>query len=116
MGIFLMVLVAIVCLLLIGVILIQNSKGGGLATGFSSANQIGGVKRTADFLEKATWTLVITLMVLSIIAPSIMQEKTIVEEAEDRMEEQIQSTPGAQPQMPGTGSPLPELEGEGAEE
>ena len=35
----------------------QNSKGGGLAAGFSSTNQIMGVRKTTDFLEKATWGL-----------------------------------------------------------
>ena len=39
------------------VVLAQNPKGGGLAAGFTGAQQIGGVQRTADFLEKGTWTL-----------------------------------------------------------
>lgn len=63
---FLTVLTILVCLILGGIILIQNSKGGGLDSSFSSSNQIMGVKRTGDFLEKATWTLAITLVVLCI--------------------------------------------------
>lgn len=47
-----------------GIVLIQNSKGGGLASGFSASNQIVGVQRTTDFLEKGTWVLAVTLFVL----------------------------------------------------
>ena len=62
------VLIIIVCILLILIVLVQNSKGGGLASNFSSSNQVMGVKKTADFLEKATWTLAGSLLVLSLIA------------------------------------------------
>ena len=51
------VLIFIACILLILIVLVQNSKGGGLAANFSSSNQIMGVRKTTDFLEKATWTL-----------------------------------------------------------
>jgi preprotein translocase subunit SecG len=50
------------------VVLVQNSKGGGLAANFGASNQIMGVRRTADFLEKATWTLAGALLVMSILA------------------------------------------------
>ncbi len=62
------VLVFIVCVLLILVVLVQNSKGGGLASNFSSSNQFMGVRKTADFLEKTTWTLAIALLVLSLFS------------------------------------------------
>jgi preprotein translocase subunit SecG len=65
---FIIVLIVIVGILLGLVILVQNPKGGGLATGFSAAHQIGGVQRTAHFLEKATWYLAIALMVLCLAA------------------------------------------------
>ncbi|MBL7883533.1 MAG: preprotein translocase subunit SecG, partial [Bacteroidia bacterium] len=58
------VIIIIVSILLILVVLVQNSKGGGLASTFSSSNQVMGVRKTADFLEKATWTLAISLLVL----------------------------------------------------
>ena len=61
------VLVFIICLLLILIVLVQNSKGGGLASSFASSNQIMGVRRTTDFLEKATWTLAGAMMVLCIV-------------------------------------------------
>lgn len=65
MGTFIIVLILIVCFLLGAVILVQNPKGGGLATGFQGASQIGGVQKTADFLEKSTWYLTVALFVLS---------------------------------------------------
>ncbi len=61
------VLLIIVGILLILIVLVQNSKGGGLASNFSSSNQIMGVRKTADFLEKATWTLAILILVFSIV-------------------------------------------------
>lgn len=67
MYVFISILILIAAILLILIVLIQNSKGGGLASGFSSSNQIMGVRKTTDFLEKATWTLAGTLVVLSII-------------------------------------------------
>lgn len=51
------VLLFITCILLILIVLVQNSKGGGLASNFQSSNQIMGVRKTTDFLEKATWFL-----------------------------------------------------------
>lgn len=60
------ILIIIVCILLGLVVLVQNSKGGGLASNFSSNNQIMGVRKTTDFLERATWGLAIALVVLSI--------------------------------------------------
>ena len=65
---FLSVMILIVCALLILVVLVQNSKGGGLASNFAGSNQVMGVRRTADFLEKATWTLAGTLLALSVLA------------------------------------------------
>ncbi len=62
------VFIILVCLLLILVVLIQNSKGGGLSSQFAGSNQIMGVRRTADFLEKATYTLAILLLVLSLLS------------------------------------------------
>lgn len=62
------ILILIVCVLLILVVLVQNSKGGGLSSSFGQGNQVMGVRKTADFLEKATWTLAISLLVLCLVA------------------------------------------------
>lgn len=66
--IFITILILIAAILLIGVVLIQKSKGGGLASNFQGANQIMGVKSTTNFVEKATWTLAIVICVLSILS------------------------------------------------
>jgi len=73
---FLTILIILVCLLLCLVVLVQNSKGGGLVQGFSSQNQVMGVRKTTDFLEKATWTLAIALVVLS-LATTYMTPDTV---------------------------------------
>ena len=54
MYLLLVILMLIASVLMCFIVLIQNSKGGGLASGFSSSNQIMGVRKTTDFLEKAT--------------------------------------------------------------
>lgn len=61
-------LIIIVCILLALIVLVQNPKGGGLSSTFAGSNQVMGVRRTADFLEKATWTLAIALLVLSFVS------------------------------------------------
>jgi preprotein translocase subunit SecG len=66
--IFVSVLVLIACVFQILVVLVQNSKGGGLAANFTSAGQTMGIRKTADFLEKATWTLAASILILSIVA------------------------------------------------
>lgn len=64
---FFTILLIIVCLLLILVVLIQNSKGGGISSDFTAANQIIGVNKGADFIEKTTWTLAGIMLVLSLL-------------------------------------------------
>lgn len=61
------VLAIVVCVLLGAIVLIQNPKGGGLTSNFSSQSQLMGVQKTGDFLEKSTWILAIALMVLSLV-------------------------------------------------
>lgn len=62
------ILVFIVAVVLVLIVLVQNSKGGGLASSFASSNQIMGVRKTTDFLEKTTWVLAICIAVLSVVA------------------------------------------------
>ena len=50
---FIIILILIVCVLLALVVLVQNSKGGGLAANFSAPTQVMGVRQSADFIEKA---------------------------------------------------------------
>lgn len=72
MYIFLSVLIVLASLLLIGAVLIQKSKGGGLASNYASGNQIMGYRKTTDFIEKATWGLAIFICVCSIAASFTM--------------------------------------------
>ncbi len=91
------VLILITCVLLILIVLVQNSKGGGLAANFSSSNQVLGARKTTDFLEKATWTLAVALLVFS-LAASLSIERTD-EEKEQRalLEDRAMSIPTEQP-------------------
>jgi preprotein translocase subunit SecG len=85
------VLIIISSVILILVVLIQNSKGGGLASGFSSPNQMMGVRKTTDFLEKATWYLAIALLVLSLTA-SLTIPRGTGEVKKSKIESQINSS------------------------
>lgn len=81
----LIVLVVIAAFLMIGVVLIQESKGGGLSSNFSSSNAIMGVRKTTDFIEKATWGLAIAMVVLSVMSafmvPSASTDQSVIEKA-----------------------------------
>lgn len=72
------VITALVCILLIITVLIQNPKGGGLDSTFggSQANQMLGASRSTDFIEKLTWYLAIALFVLCIITSLVVGEAT----------------------------------------
>jgi preprotein translocase subunit SecG len=103
------VFIIIICLLLALVVLVQNSKGGGLASGFSSSNQIMGVRKTTDVLEKMTWGLAIALMVFS-VAGTLVMPKSKETEATSVIQEQIDNaavpTQGM-PQGPAAGQQQP---------
>jgi len=101
------ILILITCVLLVFVVLVQNSKGGGLASNFSSSNQIMGVRKTGDFLEKATWSLAIALLVLCLSSNFFLPNKEGVTK-DTELREQLDKTtpPPAQtppPQQPAKG-------------
>lgn len=75
------VLIMIVCFFLVLFVLVQNSKGGGLAAGFASQNQYMGVRKTADFLEKATWILAGSLIVLCILSTLTIDRGTVAKKS-----------------------------------
>lgn len=97
-----LILIAAICMILI--VLVQNSKGGGLAAGFSSSNQVMGVRKTTDFLEKATWGLAGTIIVLSIFAAKYNVKRGTLPESqiEVQMPAPISPTtaPDVAPNMP----------------
>ena len=84
--------------MLIGVILIQKSKGGGLAANVSGYNSMLGVRKTTDFIEKATWTLAGIICALS-IASAFVTAPSIVEGAP-----QITKLPTSETQAPNFGT------------
>lgn len=65
-----LILIIVVAFLLIVVIMVQNPKGGGLSSTFGGggSTQMGGVKKTTDFLDKSTWALATLLLALILIS------------------------------------------------
>ena len=100
MYIFCIVLILIASILLILAVLAQNPKSG-MAANFGASNQVMGVRQTADFLEKFTWGLAISIVVLSLIATmtmpsaSISSSKSGVERA---LEQSLESNENLMPQ------------------
>lgn len=94
MYVVIIVLTVIVAVLLIGIVLIQKSKGGGLSSQFGNAGSVMGVRQTNSFLEKTTWTLAGLIVVLSVASaytmPKSGSETVIRSEA-----------PASQPSAPG---------------
>lgn len=83
---FLIILIVIAAILMVGIVMIQESKGGGLASNFASYNQIGGVRKTTDFIEKTTWGLAAFMVVVSIVCayvtPQSVATTTIIDQIE----------------------------------
>ncbi len=76
-----LVLILIVCFLLILVVMVQNPKGGGLSSTLGGSQQLGGVQKTTDFLDKSTWTLGAILVILILLSGlSFNNGTTAVEE------------------------------------
>ena len=91
------VLIFITCILLTLIVLVQSSKGGGLASNFSSSNEFMGVRKTADFLEKSTWTLAIVLLSLSLLSIFIIPRGSNIQAGDSELQEMYQDLPDAQP-------------------
>ena len=106
MQIFLTILILIAAILLILIVIVQNSKGGGLAAGFGESNKYMGVRKTTDFLEKATWTLAGALVVLSIVSSFFVKPHVQAKQSESFIEQSQQSAP-LLPQQPEATLPLP---------
>lgn len=91
-------IIIFVAILLVLIVLVQNPKGGGLASSFSSSNQFMGVKRTADFVEKATWGFAAGLLALSIVATMLPHVQDA--ESQSRLRDQIENTAVDPERMP----------------
>ncbi|MFM8788160.1 MAG: preprotein translocase subunit SecG, partial [Bacteroidota bacterium] len=98
---FITLLIVLVSLLLILLVLVQKPKGGGLAQGSSSINQVMGVKRTSDVVEKGTWILSLSLLTLALLVNLwIPRAETTEEGAATRLEEKVLDTPAANQPAP----------------
>lgn len=102
-----LVLIVVVAFLLIVVIMVQNPKGGGLSSSFGGGGtqQIGGVKKTTDFLDKSTWTLATLLLVL-ILVSNIAIDKGSTTSDSKAFDPDATSTTQPLPTSPDT-APLP---------
>jgi preprotein translocase subunit SecG len=99
------IIAILVCVLLGLFILVQNPKGGGLSSGFAGSNNIMGVQRTGDFLEKGTWFLAVTLMVLVILVNVVIPKGGATNEKAEELQQKIEKTaplPQAPATLPGT--------------
>jgi len=94
---FLIILLIIICVALGLFVLIQNPKGGGLATGGSGSNMFG-VQRTGDVLEKGTWVLLTLIVVISLAVTAIGKTGGSVSGSGDsKIQEQLDKTPTPSP-------------------
>jgi preprotein translocase subunit SecG len=106
-----LILIVIAAIILIFLVMIQNSKGGGLAAGFSSSNQVMGVRKTTDFLEKATWGFAGSIVVLIVISSFFLPRQAV---RDSLIRDEIQNiNPGMNINaFPDFGTPIPQDEGE----
>src|SRR6478609_1837524 len=103
MFVFLSILIIVACVLLTLVVLIQNPKGGGIASNFSAPNQIMGARKSTDVVEKTTWILAVILIVFSLASnffrPLGESEAT---GAESRVKENVENA-----EVPAQSAPAP---------
>ncbi|MGF7214547.1 preprotein translocase subunit SecG [Spirosoma lacussanchae] len=106
----LIVFICILTVLLILVVLIQNSKGGGLTSeiGGLGSNQLMGVKKTTDLLEQITWGLGIGVMVLSLASYIVVDRNAVAGVNSVNVDRaQTQTLPGAAAPAPATQGAAP---------
>lgn len=87
------ILAVIVAILLTLIVLIQESKGGGLASDYTSANALAGVRKTADFIEKATWSLAALLVIFSIATTFVIPSGNRADEVATRTSSSVPTLP-----------------------
>lgn len=90
------ILTVLVAVLLIIVVLVQKSKGGGLSSTFAGSNQIMGVRRTNDFIEKTTWTLAGIICVLSILSVFVMPRNMVQSGSRVKPVNEVQTISGTE--------------------
>ena len=104
------ILIILTCVLLVLVVLVQNPKGGGISSGIIGSSQVMGVKKTTDFIERLTWGLALSLVVLCLLAGLTLPNKD-VRGLGTTMQEQVDNSGAATPsgapaqRQPATTSP-----------
>ena len=111
-------LIVFVCFLLVLVIMVQNPKGGGLSTSFGGGTQqLGGVQKTSDFLDRSTWVLATLLLALILVSnitlssgsdavdSKLLEDSSIPENFENPIDQPIQEIPEANTNQ----VPIPEI-------
>lgn len=88
------VLIILASILLILVVLIQNSKGGGLDSNIASQSQVFGAAKTTELVEKITWWLAGALIVLSIASTKLVSTTNVVDDAEETVLEATEDQEG----------------------
>ncbi len=91
-----LILIVIVSFLLVVVIMVQNPKGGGLSSSFGGGGtqQLGGVKKTTDFLDKSTWALATLLLALILLSNiDLMDARSSQDPTVDTNEVEVIDTP-----------------------
>ena len=82
--------------LLVFVVLAQNSKGGGLSSQFggSGASNLIGVKKTGDLLERLTWAFAIAIMLFSLgvnlVGPSSSSDEILDKVKNEKLQQPAQ--------------------------
>lgn len=102
------ILTVLVAVLLIIVVLVQKSKGGGLSSAFAGSNQIMGVRRTNDFIEKTTWTLAAIIGILSVLSVFVMPRDMVQSGARVKPTNEIQTVTGTEYNSPAPEAVAPE--------
>ncbi len=91
------IIIILASILLVFVVFVQNPKGGGLSSDFGSAHQLGGVQKTNDFIDKATWSLAGIVAVLSIILTLRMKSPEPVVQEQPVQTEQAPANAPSEP-------------------
>ena len=102
-------LIIIVCFLLVLVVMVQNPKGGGLSSSFGGwgSQQVGGVQKTSDFLDRSTWILASLLLILILISNVTLSSGQVVTDSKLLQDEATQQT--IPESLPETTNEIPEI-------
>lgn len=95
--------ITLVCFLLIIAVMVQNPKGGGLSSSLGGSQMLGGVQKTTDFLDKSTWFLATTLIVLILL--SSISFPSMVGQSDSKVIDQTEIAPKKEAAAPATTTP-----------